>query len=157
MRVLAVGRLRAGPEGELVARYLDRARAAGAAVGLTGFEVEESPESRRRTAAERKQEEQTALLARAGGARRVVLDEAGRTMSSAELAALVGRWRDAAEGEVAFLVGGPDGHGDSVRAAADLVLSFGPMTWPHQLFRAMLAEQLYRAVTILARHPYHRA
>lgn len=91
------------------------------------------------------------------GARIVALDETGRSLDSAAFAALLGSWRDEGVPQTAFLIGGADGHGDPVRAAADLTLSFGAMTWPHLLARAMLAEQLYRATTILAGHPYHRA
>jgi 23S rRNA (pseudouridine1915-N3)-methyltransferase len=157
IRVLAVGRLKAGPERELVTRYLDRARAAGGTVGVSGFEVEEVAESRRTATAERQAEEAVALLSRTGSARRVVLDQAGGQATSKGLAETLCRWRDDGVADVAFLIGGPDGHGESVRSSADLVLGFGAMTWPHQLFRAMLAEQLYRAVTILCGHPYHRA
>ena len=86
----------------------------------------------------------------------VALDERGRDLTSRDLASTFGRWRDDARTRLAFLIGGPDGHGDAVRARADLLLSFGRMTWPHRLVRVMLAEQLYRAATILAGHPYHR-
>lgn len=91
------------------------------------------------------------------GSRVVALDETGRNLDSAAFAALLGGWRDEGVPHAAFLIGGADGHDEPVRAAADLTLSFGAMTWPHLLARAMLAEQLYRATTILAGHPYHRA
>lgn len=91
------------------------------------------------------------------GARIVALDETGRSLNSLAFAEVLGGWRDEGVAHAAFLIGGADGHGDQVRAAADLTLSFGTMTWPHLLARAMLAEQLYRATTILAGHPYHRA
>ena len=86
----------------------------------------------------------------------VALDELGRDLSSRQLATTIGGWREEARTRLAFLIGGPDGHGDGVRARADLVLSLGRMTWPHRLVRVMLAEQLYRAATILSGHPYHR-
>jgi len=90
-------------------------------------------------------------------ARRVLLDERGRTMSSEDFAALLGRWRDDGVREVRFEIGAADGHGDDGRAQADVLIGFGAMTWPHLLARAMLAEQIYRATAILAGHPYHRS
>jgi len=86
----------------------------------------------------------------------VLLDERGRALSSKELAALLEQWRDGGRREARFSIGGADGHGKSERDGADLLLSFGPATWPHLLVRAMLAEQLFRATSILANHPYHR-
>jgi 23S rRNA (pseudouridine1915-N3)-methyltransferase len=91
------------------------------------------------------------------GAVTVALDERGQPLSSAAFAARLGAWRDAGVREARFLIGAADGLSDTERAAADLLLAFGPATWPHLLVRAMLAEQLYRATTILAGHPYHRA
>ncbi len=89
--------------------------------------------------------------------RDVLLDERGRQLSSAEFAALLGRWRDDGVREARFLIGAADGHGDAARGGADLLIAFGAMTWPHMLARAMLAEQLWRATSILAGHPYHRS
>jgi 23S rRNA (pseudouridine1915-N3)-methyltransferase len=89
--------------------------------------------------------------------REVLLDEHGKVMSSEDFAALLGRWRDDGVREARFLIGAADGHGADARAKADLLLGFGAMTWPHLLVRAMLAEQLYRATSILAGHPYHRS
>lgn len=86
----------------------------------------------------------------------MVLDERGEALSSMELAKLLEGWRDQGKREVRFLIGSADGHADEQRRAADVVLSFGPATWPHLLVRAMLAEQLFRATSILANHPYHR-
>ena len=91
------------------------------------------------------------------GARLVALDETGRTLDSAAFAGLLGDWRDAGTREAAFLIGGAGGLDPALRREADAVLAFGPMTWPHLLVRVMLAEQLYRAASILAGHPYHRA
>jgi 23S rRNA (pseudouridine1915-N3)-methyltransferase len=87
----------------------------------------------------------------------VLLDERGKAMASEDFAALLGRWRDEGVRETRFVIGAADGHSDAERAAADLLLAFGPATWPHMIARAMLMEQLYRATTILAGHPYHRA
>ena len=86
----------------------------------------------------------------------ILLDERGEPMSSTALAAILDKWRDGGKREARFLIGAADGHGDKDRAGADLLLSFGPATWPHLLARAMLAEQLFRATSILANHPYHR-
>ncbi len=151
--ILAVGRLKAGGgEQDFVARYLDRAAAGGRAIGLSGFKVAEIPDGKSADI------EAAALLARLKrGSRRVVLDERGKTMPSEKFAEILGNWRDQGTPGTGFLIGGPDGHGAAARDGADLLLSFGAMTWPHQLVRAMLAEQLYRAVTILTGHPYHRA
>jgi 23S rRNA (pseudouridine1915-N3)-methyltransferase len=87
---------------------------------------------------------------------RIVLDERGAPLASAELAKRLEAWRDGGKREAQFLIGAADGHDDQERATADLLLSFGPATWPHLLVRAMLAEQLFRATSILANHPYHR-
>jgi 23S rRNA (pseudouridine1915-N3)-methyltransferase len=87
----------------------------------------------------------------------VVLDERGRALGSEDFAQLLEGWRDAGKREARFLIGAADGHGEVLRSSADLLLSFGPATWPHMLVRAMLAEQLFRAVSILANHPYHRS
>jgi 23S rRNA (pseudouridine1915-N3)-methyltransferase len=89
--------------------------------------------------------------------REVLLDEHGTVMSSEDFAALLGRWRDDGVREARFLIGAADGHGAEARGKADLLLGFGAMTWPHLLVRAMLAEQLWRATSILAGHPYHRS
>lgn len=98
-----------------------------------------------------------ALLAAApAGAALVALDERGRDLTSRDFADRLAAWRDAARPAVACLIGGPDGHDDQLRSRADLVLAFGRMTWPHRLARVMLVEQLYRATSILAGHPYHR-
>ena len=160
MRValLAVGRMKQGPERELVARYLDRAVAAGKALGLTGFAVTELTESRSASTASRKSEEAKALSAQlpAGGIV-VALDELGNTIGSEDFAKRLARWRDDGKRAVSFVIGGADGLEPAFVKAADLTLSFSPLTWPHQLVRIMLAEQLYRATTILSGHPYHRA
>jgi 23S rRNA (pseudouridine1915-N3)-methyltransferase len=89
--------------------------------------------------------------------REVLLDERGRQLSSEEFATLLGKWRDGGVREARFLIGAADGHGDEARTRADLLLGFGAMTWPHLLVRAMLVEQLWRATSILAGHPYHRS
>jgi len=156
--VAAVGRLKAGLERDLVARYLDRAAKAGPRVGLTGFAVREVAEGRAGSAAARRLEERGLLAAAMpAGAVTLVLDERGTNLSSRAFADVIGRERDAGRPALSLVIGGPDGHDEAMRGEASMVLSFGAMTWPHQLVRVLAAEQLYRAVTLLSGHPYHRA
>lgn len=160
MRVLVVatGRLKAGPERELCSRYLDRAQAAARTAGLTGVDMREVDESRVRRPQDRMAEEAQAMLAHVPpGGRLVLLDERGKSISSEVFAHDLGNSRDGGVPAFVLALGGPDGHGPDIRARADLVLSFGAMTWPHQLARIMAAEQVYRAITILTGHPYHRS
>lgn len=155
--IAAVGRMKAGPERDLLDRYLDRSAKQGRGLGITRVEVRETTESRSVRAEDRRAEEAAVLLDGLGERAAVIaLDERGRTMDSDAFAAWIGA--HVAEGrDLAVLIGGPDGHGEAVRGRADLVLAFGAMTWPHQIVRILAAEQLYRATTILAGHPYHRA
>jgi 23S rRNA (pseudouridine1915-N3)-methyltransferase len=152
--ICAVGRLRAGPEQALVGDYLARFDRTGRALGLGPAAVAEVEARRGGGMAE-----EGALLARAlpAGAAVCVLDERGEAVGSPAFAAWLSGWRDAGRGDCAFVIGGADGVDPDLRARADRVLSFGPMVWPHMLVRVMLAEQLYRAATILAGGPYHRA
>nr|WP_281352092.1 MULTISPECIES: 23S rRNA (pseudouridine(1915)-N(3))-methyltransferase RlmH [Chelativorans] len=152
----AVGRMKAGPERELADRYLDRAAKAGPAIGMELAGVSEIPESRARSTLERKREEGRKLLDFAQGGALILLDERGKNLSSRELGDRFASFRDSGFRQIVMAIGGPDGHDDAVRAAADLSISFGAQTWPHQLVRVMLAEQLYRLITILSGHPYHR-
>ncbi|MBN9347164.1 MAG: 23S rRNA (pseudouridine(1915)-N(3))-methyltransferase RlmH [Devosia sp.] len=154
--ILAVGRMKQGPERELVARYLDRAVATGKSLGLTGFSVTELTESRAGSAAARKAEEARTLTAQLPGGIVVALDERGKSTGSEEFAKRLGRWRDDGKPAVTFVIGGADGLDPGFVSAADMTLGFSTMTWPHQLVRIMLAEQLYRTTTILSGHPYHR-
>lgn len=156
VHVAAVGRMKQGPERELVARYLDRAVGTGRPLSLTGFEVIELAESRASSAASRKIDEAKALRSALPEGIIVTLDEHGRSMASEPFAAQLARWRDDGRPAVSFVIGGADGLDADFVRSADLVLSFSPLTWPHQLVRIMLAEQLYRATTILSGHPYHR-
>ena len=160
MRVtlFAVGRLKAGAERELVTRYIDRAMVACRAIGLTGVDMREMDESRARRPEDRKAEESRAIAAQIpGGARLCVLDERGRAMTSPAFAHDISKARDNGTPLYALIIGGPDGIDPALRERADMVLAFGAMTWPHQLARVLAAEQIYRAVTILSGHPYHRA
>ncbi|MFY8032096.1 MAG: 23S rRNA (pseudouridine(1915)-N(3))-methyltransferase RlmH [Devosia sp.] len=156
IHVAAVGRMKQGPERELVARYLDRAVLSGKPLALTGFEVTELTESRSTSAPSRKADEAKALRAALPEGIIVALDERGKTIGSEAFANQLGRWRDDGRPAASFVIGGADGLDPDFVRAADLTLSFSPLTWPHQLVRIMLAEQLYRATTILSGHPYHR-
>ncbi len=153
--VLAVGRLKAGPERELVTRYKERTEAACRGLGFRSADSLELEESRARRPADRKAEECEALLAAAQG-RLVLFDERGKTMASEDFAGKLGQWRDQGTEATTFIIGGADGLSETLTAKADLRLSFGAMTMPHQIVRILVWEQLYRATTILGGHPYHR-
>jgi 23S rRNA (pseudouridine1915-N3)-methyltransferase len=156
--VHAVGRLKAGPERELADRYFDRLAKSGPAVGVEFSGITEIVESRAQTAAERRREEGQRLQTHIQpGTALVLLDERGKNLPSEELAGRIGLLRDSGRKAMLVAIGGADGHDASLRDQAELVLSFGALTWPHQLVRVMLAEQLYRVTTILAGHPYHRS
>lgn len=149
--------MKSGPERDLVSRYLLRATAGGRTLGLTDFTVTELAESRASGAAARKSEEARAIAATLPEKSVLVaLDERGKGMASERFAARIADWRDAGRPGLTILIGGADGIDPQLRDRADLVLSFSPMTWPHQMVRIMAAEQLYRATTILSGHPYHR-
>ena len=137
LHIVARGKIGRSPEAELVARYEKRI--------TWPFKLTELPETGGKAP-----EPVTPL-------RTVLLDERGKQLSSEELAAILGRWRDDGVREARFVLGAADGHSEAERREADLLLAMGAMTWPHLLARAMLAEQLYRATTILAGHPYHRS
>lgn len=156
VRIAAIGRMKQGPERELCARYLDRATATGKPLALTGFEVHELPESRAGSAARRKAEEAAALSAALPDGLVVCLDEHGKSLTSPVFAERLRQWRDDGRPSVNFVIGGADGLDSEFCAAAELMLSLSRLTWPHQLVRIMLAEQLYRTTTIIAGHPYHR-
>ncbi len=137
LHIIAVGRIGKSPETELVERYKIRM--------ILPIKITEL--------AEGKPLPDGALTP----VRTIVLDERGKALPSDMLAKQLGTWRDDGVREVRFLIGGADGHNEATRGKADLLLSFGPATWPHMLARAMLTEQLYRAETILRAHPYHRS
>jgi len=159
MRVLiaAVGRLKQGPERELAAAYCKRAMAVGRSFGLRAVEIVEIRESRAQDA-ERRRIEESVAIANVIPERAVlaILDERGENLDSASFAALVRKWREDDYAAACFVIGGADGLAPNLRERAKLRLAFGSATWPHQLVRIMLLEQLYRAGTILAGHPYHR-
>lgn len=153
VHVCAVGRLRAGPERALTDDYYTRFDRTGRPLGLGPVaEIEVEDKKSLGMAAE------AALLDRAipAGALIVAMDERGKVLSSPDFAAQLARWRDGGRQDVAFVIGGADGIDPSLRSRADFSISFGAMVWPHMLVRVMLAEQLYRAATILGGGPYHR-
>ena len=137
LHIIARGKIGRSPEAELVDRYVRRI--------AWPFRITELPDTG------------GAFPAPLAPSREVLLDERGQQLSSEGFAALLGRWRDDGVREARFLIGAADGHGDAAREKADLLIAFGGMTWPHMLARAMLAEQLWRATSILAGHPYHRS
>jgi 23S rRNA (pseudouridine1915-N3)-methyltransferase len=136
LHIIARGKAGRGPEAELVERYLKRTS--------WPTRLTELPESGGK------------LAAPSDLSVTILLDEKGEQIGSVDLARRLEQWRDAGRREARFLIGGADGFGDEARASADLLLAFGKATWPHLLARAMLAEQLWRATSILANHPYHR-
>jgi 23S rRNA (pseudouridine1915-N3)-methyltransferase len=155
--VAAVGRLKQGPERELAERYSKRVMALGRTAGVSGFEITEIRDSRAGDSARRQLEESIAIanvIPENGVA--LILDERGENISSSALAGRLQGWRTANTASVTFIIGGSDGLAPNLREKASLALAFGAATWPHQLLRIMLLEQLYRALTIIAGHPYHR-
>jgi 23S rRNA (pseudouridine1915-N3)-methyltransferase len=156
--VIAIGRLKQGPERELADRYAARFDDAGRKLGFRGLEVREIPESRARDAATRIAEEAAAIAAlMPEKSALVTLDEHGESIDSSSFARHLGRWRDESVANTIFVIGGADGLSPELQRKAKLRLAFGRATWPHQLVRVLLLEQIYRAATILAGHPYHRA
>jgi 23S rRNA (pseudouridine1915-N3)-methyltransferase len=145
--IAAIGRSRKGPEQQILDTYVKRLPWT-----VTVRDFTEPGGADRQV-----REGERLLKAVPPGATVVALDERGETLDSVGFAERLKRWRDAGVGDVAFLIGGADGHGPALLDRADMRLSLGPMTWPHLMVRGMLAEQLYRASTILAGHPYHRA
>ncbi|GAB1717301.1 MAG: protein of unknown function DUF163 [Nitrobacter sp.] len=157
LAVIAIGHLKQGPERELADRYRGRFNDIGRRLGFRGLDVHEIPESRARDAEQRIRAEAAAMLALVPeGAALVALDERGKNIDSAAFADHLGRWRDEAVVSTVFVVGGADGLSPELRRKAGLSIAFGAATWPHQIVRVMLLEQIYRAATILAGHPYHR-
>lgn len=150
MLIAAIGRLKKkSPEDQLIEEYIRKTR--------WPVTVRESEEKKSLSGDALKEAESRLLLGNVPtGAKVVALDERGEMLSSTELARKIAHWRDAGTQDVAFLIGGANGHAEAVRQRADLVLSFGRMTLPHMLIRVVVAEQIYRIRTILDGHPYHR-
>jgi 23S rRNA (pseudouridine1915-N3)-methyltransferase len=156
--VIAIGRLKQGPERELAERYRERFDGISRKLGFRGLEIHEIPESRAGDAASRIAEEAAGISAAIPAKSLLVaLDERGDNVDSAAFARHLGRWRDQSVANTIFMIGGADGLSPDLRRKAKLSIAFGSATWPHQMVRIMLLEQIYRAATILAGHPYHRA
>ena len=156
--VAAIGRLKRGPETELSERYAKRATQTGRSLGLREIEIIEIRESRAAEPDKRMIEESIALAnVIPAGAAVVLLDSRGENLDSPGLAGRLAQWRADDRPAAVFVIGGPDGLASSLAQMAELRLAFGAATWPHQMVRVMLLEQLYRATTILTGHPYHRA
>jgi 23S rRNA (pseudouridine1915-N3)-methyltransferase len=154
--IAAVGKLKRGPEQELAERYRERAVKSGRGIGVRSLEVVEVAESRARDAQRRMVEESIALAnVIPKDAATVLLDPGGEALDSNAFAKRLRGWNDGGR-DVAFVIGGPDGLAPTLSDQADVRLAFGALTWPHQLVRILLLEQIYRAVTILSGHPYHR-
>ena len=155
--IIAVGRLKPGPERDLCDRYQGRLTALGRSMGLGPLTVAELAESRAAQSTARRDQEAREIIARQDDkSDLILLDERGKTSTSAQFAKWLGDRRDAGTSGLCFAIGGADGHGQSARDAAASTFALGAMTLPHGLARIVLMEQLYRAATILAGHPYHR-
>lgn len=155
--VAAVGRLKESPERTLAEHYRKRAEQLGRRVGIRAVKIVEIRESRAADVGKRLAEESIAIAAHIPEqAAMVMLDERGENLDSKAFADRLRRWRDEGREQAVFVIGGDDGLTPSLRAKADLTLALGAATWPHALARVMLLEQIYRAMSILAGHPYHR-
>jgi 23S rRNA (pseudouridine1915-N3)-methyltransferase len=156
--VIAIGRLKQGPERQLADRYRERFDDIGRKLGFRGLEVHEIAESRARDAVSRIAEEAAAIsAAMPPKSALIALDERGDNLDSGSFARHLSRWRDEQTANTIFAIGGADGLSPELRRMAQVRMAFGAATWPHQMVRVMLFEQIYRAATILAGHPYHRA
>ncbi|WP_019219995.1 23S rRNA (pseudouridine(1915)-N(3))-methyltransferase RlmH [Bartonella florencae] len=155
--IFAVGRMKRGAEQKLVDHYLNRFSKGSGAVGFHFKRLQEISESRAQKACQRMEEEGRKLIEfLPEKCRLIVLDERGESISSSSFAEKLVLYRDGGIRDLVIALGGPDGHNGQIRNRADFLLSFGFMTWPHQIARILLTEQLYRAVTIVSNHPYHR-
>lgn len=155
--VAAIGRMKKGPEQDLIARYGDRIKKSGKSIGITALDMIEIPESRASESDIRKREEADVLIGRLPeGCPIFVFDERGKRPSSRDFAATLSKTLDSGAQSCAFLIGGPDGFAEALRDRAQMVVSFGSLTVPHQIVRILVLEQIYRATTILTNHPYHR-
>ena len=156
--IIAVGQMRGAGEILLVEEFYQRIETSGRQLGISDVSIIELREKRALTGSNKKRNENALIadaLARRSGPL-IVLDETGTSLTSRAFADKLQGWIEHGYSDVTFVIGGADGLDDAIRGRADLVLSFGPMTWPHMLARVLLCEQLWRAISILTRHPYHR-
>jgi 23S rRNA (pseudouridine1915-N3)-methyltransferase len=158
LTILAVGRLKTGPETVLFDRYCERIRLSGRRIGITELSIRQIAESQARSSALRREDETLRLSGALDATDQLILlDERGKDMSSMEFSEMIARNLESSANRLVFAIGGPDGFADGIQMRAFLRLRLGRMTWPHQIVRILLAEQIYRAVTITSGHPYHRA
>lgn len=162
LHLICVGRLKAGPERELACHYVTRAAGIGRSLGIASIDMREIEESKARRPQDRKREEAKAIRALVsalpGSAPQIMAcDETGENLTSAQFAQKIGALRDSGMSPLCLVLGGPDGLDPEFCGTVAARIAFGKMTWPHQLARIMAAEQIYRALTLLAGHPYHRA
>ncbi len=158
LTIAAIGKLKSGPEKQLADDYTKRVAAMGKKAGISGLKISDWAESQKSDAAQRMTEEQAQLWSAVPqGAYVIALDERGLAPSSEIFAANLRKIMDRSQNDIVFMLGGPDGHSAATRQKAHELLAFGAMTWPHRLARLMLLEQIYRSVTIMLNHPYHRA
>ena len=158
LTIAAIGKLKSGPEKLLAEDYASRIPVLGKKAGISLLTIKDWSESQRPDASQRMAEEEALLWSAApAGAYAVALDERGKAPTSQGFAEKLRLLADRGQNDIIFMLGGPDGHAPATREKADELLALGPMTWPHRLARIMLLEQIYRSVTILVNHPYHRA
>ena len=158
LSIIAIGQMRGADEMPLVEDFQRRIEASGRQLGISSLSFLELRAKRGLTGGEKKRSENALIadaLARRNGPL-IVLDEAGESLTSRAFTDQLQGWIERGDSDVTFVIGGADGLDDKIRARADMVLSFGPMTWPHMLARVLLCEQIWRSVSILTRHPYHR-
>ena len=158
LEILAVGQMRGTSEEQLVTTYTDHAIKAGRQMGFDGPHLSEVKE-RKGASGEAKQRQEAGLVQAALAQRQgltVMLDETGKTLTSRDFAKQLKSWQETGAPQISFVIGGADGLSDTLRQRSDYLLSLGTMTWPHMLARALLCEQLWRAISILGNHPYHR-
>ena len=158
LSIIAIGQMRGADEMPLVEDFQRRIEASGRQLGISSLSFLELRAKRGLTGGEKKRSENALIadaLARRNGPL-IVLDEAGKSLTSRAFTDRLQGWIERGDSDVTFVIGGADGLDDKIRARADMVLSFGPMTWPHMLARVLLCEQIWRSVSILTRHPYHR-
>ncbi len=157
LHVAAIGKLKSGPEKELADDYQKRISQIARKAGISTISVTEQPESAKATAQQRMTEEAVVLRKQIpADATLIILDERGSTLSSEGFAKLLSQHLERGTSDVALLIGGPDGHDPAFRKTAATTIALGSMTWPHRLVRIMILEQIYRAITIMLNHPYHR-
>jgi 23S rRNA (pseudouridine1915-N3)-methyltransferase len=154
--LISVGRTAKGPERELAERYHKRITPLARSLGFGALDIKTVPESQKNSAGLRRAEEAQKLLKLVPQGTLIALDERGKTIASEAFSRFMQIALDDGRGAITFVIGGPDGLDDGIKSKADKIIAFGAMTWPHQLASAMLMEQIYRGLTILSGHPYHR-